>query len=80
MDVTSASPGGCRGAAGRAADLALARHPQLKGWRVYLCGNTAMVKATKRKAYLAGAALHDIHSDPFEFSHHSDPAETGATV
>lgn len=53
--------------AGRAADLALAKHPSLKGWRVYLCGNTDMVKATKRKAFLAGAALSAIHADPFEF-------------
>ena len=54
---------------GRAADIALARHPGLKGWRVYLCGNTGMVKAARKRAYLAGAALGDIHADPFEFSH-----------
>lgn len=56
---------------GRAADIALARHAELKGWRVYLCGNTAMVKSTKRKAYLAGASLADMHADPFEFSHNT---------
>lgn len=55
--------------AGRAADIALAKHPGLKGWRVYLCGNTGMVKAARKLAYLAGAALADIHADPFEFSH-----------
>jgi len=54
---------------GRAADIALAQHPQMKGWRVYLCGNTEMVKTAKRKVYLAGAALSNIHSDPFEFNH-----------
>lgn len=59
-------PGGY--APGRAADIALARHPLLKTWRVYLCGNAGMVKAAKKKAYLAGAALSDIHADPFEFS------------
>lgn len=61
-------------ASGRAADIALSEHPELKGWRVYLCGNTAMVKATKRKAYLAGASLADIHADPFEFSHSATPS------
>ena len=55
---------------GRAADIALLEHPALEGWQIYLCGNTEMVSATKRQAYLSGAALADIHSDPFEFSHH----------
>ena len=54
---------------GRATDIALARHPQLKGWRVYVCGNSEMVKTTKRLAYLAGASLNNIYSDPFEFNH-----------
>lgn len=55
--------------AGRVNDLALASYPQLKGWRVYLCGNTNMVKTTKKKVFLAGAAFSDILADPFEFSH-----------
>lgn len=63
---------------GRAADVALAQYPQLNGWRVYLCGNTDMVKTAKRKAFLAGAALKDIHSDPFEFSHAMSPAPPSA--
>jgi len=54
---------------GRATDIALARYPQLKGWRVFVCGNSEMVKTTKRLAYIAGAALGNIHSDPFEFNH-----------
>lgn len=54
--------------AGRASDLAFARFPNLKGWRVYLCGNAAMVKAAKKRAFLSGAALSDIFADPFEFS------------
>lgn len=54
---------------GRAADVALTRHPQLKAWRIYLCGNSEMVKAAKKKAFLAGAALNNIHADPFEFNH-----------
>ena len=61
---------------GRANEIALARFPQLKGWQVFLCGNSAMVKQTKTKAFLGGAALKDIHADPFEFS--STPAPAAA--
>lgn len=49
-------------------DLALARFPSLKGWRVYICGHPDMVRVFKRQAFLAGANLADIHVDPFEFS------------
>ena len=52
---------------GRANELALAEHTDLKGWTVYLCGHPDMVKATQRSAFLAGASMNDIHSDPFEF-------------
>lgn len=52
----------------RANEIALAQHSDLAGWRLYLCGHPQMVSDTKRKAYLAGAALNDIFSDPFEFS------------
>lgn len=51
--------------AGRVQDQALQIQPDLKGWRVYLCGNPAMVNAAKRKVFLAGAALAEIHADPF---------------
>lgn len=39
--------------------------PDLKGWRVYVCGDPAIVSALKRNAYMAGAAMQDIYSDPF---------------
>ena len=51
---------------GRASDLALKNHPELKGWRVYLCGNPEMVRSTQMQAYLAGASLDAIHIDPFD--------------
>ncbi len=38
-------------------------------WRdleVFLCGNAELVRTLKKKAYLAGATLARIHSDPFE--------------
>lgn len=53
---------------GRANELALAEHKDLKGWTIYLCGHPEMVQATKKKAFLAGASMHDIYSDPFEFA------------
>jgi hypothetical protein len=38
----------------------------LTGWRVFLCGASEMVHATRRDAYLAGASLGDILCDAFE--------------
>ncbi len=53
-------------ALGSPADVALATYKDLKGVRVHLCGNPDMVRSCKRKAFLAGAALKEIHTDPFE--------------
>jgi len=53
---------------GRANELALKKHSNLKDWRIYLCGHPEMVSSTKRKAFLAGAALNDILADPFEYA------------
>lgn len=50
---------------GRAVDVALAAHPDLTGWRIYLCGNPDMVKIARKKAYLAKAAMSDIYADAF---------------
>jgi NAD(P)H-flavin reductase len=52
-------------AQGRANDVAMANIPDLKGWRVYLCGHPDMVNHAKRMAYLNGASLQDIYSDAF---------------
>ena len=52
--------------AGRVEAVAFADHADLKNWRVYLCGYPAMVNAARKTAYLAGAAMADIHADPFE--------------
>jgi len=54
---------------GRVQDQALNIQPDLKGWRVYLCGNPDMVNQAKRKAFMAGAALTEIHADPFVTAH-----------
>ena len=50
---------------GMVLEVALRENPDLAGWRVFLCGNPDMVKAAKREAYLSGAAIKDIHADPF---------------
>jgi len=54
--------------AGRANAIALATHPSLSHWRIYLCGHPAMVNETKRKAFLSGASLQEIYADAFEIA------------
>jgi NAD(P)H-flavin reductase/ferredoxin len=39
--------------------------PGFGGWRAFLCGNPAMVNGLRKKIFLAGAAMKDIHSDAF---------------
>lgn len=53
-------------AAGRVHEVALREVPDLKGWRLFLCGHPGMVQAAKKRAFLAGAALKDIHADAFQ--------------
>lgn len=51
---------------GRALDVALARHPSLAGYDVFLCGAPSMVHEGRHRAYAAGAERGRIHADPFE--------------
>lgn len=55
---------------GRATDLALKDHPDLSGWRVFVCGTSEMVKATKKAVFLAGASMQDIYCDEFVTARH----------
>jgi NAD(P)H-flavin reductase len=50
---------------GRANEAALAEHPDLSQWRVFLCGHPDMVRSTQKQAYLKGAKLTDIYCDAF---------------
>ncbi|MCV2369668.1 FAD-binding oxidoreductase [Roseateles oligotrophus] len=59
-----AAPAPCE--SGRALDIALRQHPELSGFRVFLCGAPEMVNSAKKMAYLHGAAMQDIYADPFE--------------
>jgi NAD(P)H-flavin reductase len=45
--------------------LVLEEQPEPAGARVFLCGDPGFVNGLKRKLFLAGAALKEIHSDPF---------------
>jgi len=53
---------------GRANAVALAKEPNLKGWRVFLCGHPEMVSQMKTQAFLKGASLDDIYTDAFHLS------------
>ena len=63
--VSGALPAENGYATGRAPDVAMADIPKLNGWRIFLCGNPDMVKTTKKKAFLTGAAMKDIYADAF---------------
>ena len=43
----------------------LSRFPKPTGHRAFLCGDPAIVQSLKKKLYLAGAALNDLHADAF---------------
>jgi NAD(P)H-flavin reductase len=43
----------------------LKRFPHLAGWRAFLCGDPAIVQALKKKLFLQGMDLRDIHADAF---------------
>lgn len=53
---------------GRANDVALQDQPNLKDWRVYLCGNPDMVNQSKKQVFLAGASFSEIYADAFLMS------------
>jgi len=51
---------------GRADDVAFADHPELEGWRIFLCGYPPMVHSAKDRALAAGASVENIYTDPYE--------------
>jgi NAD(P)H-flavin reductase len=42
-----------------------ARIPSLAGWRTFLCGNPELVFALRKKVFLAGGSMQEIHADAF---------------
>ena len=57
--------GASRVALGALDELLLQATPSFADCRLYLCGDAALVQKLKRKVFLAGASLQNIHSDPF---------------
>lgn len=55
-------------AQGRAHEIAMREHGNLKGWRVFLCGHPDMVKAARIASFMAGVSSEDLYSDPFVFA------------
>lgn len=51
---------------GRLLDVAFGRHPELRGFAVYLCGSPALVHDARVRAVAAGAERSDLHADPYE--------------
>jgi CDP-4-dehydro-6-deoxyglucose reductase, E3 len=43
----------------------LARFPKATGHQAFLCGDPAIVQSLKKKLFLAGASLNDLHADAF---------------
>ena len=51
---------------GMVLDVAFKTLSNVKGARVFLCGHREMVTQARKKMYIAGVAMNDIHADPFE--------------
>jgi len=54
---------------GRADETALDRPRALRFWRIDPCDHPEMVKKTRKRAFLAGAAFGATHADPCLLSH-----------
>ena len=52
--------------------------PRPMGWRAYLCGDPDLVLSLRKKLFLAGLSLKDIHADAFLPS--TPPPQEGAGV
>lgn len=52
--------------------------PRPAGWRGYLCGNPELVLSLRKKLFLAGLSLKEIHADAFLPS--TPPPQVGAGV
>lgn len=58
--------GGTRDVAEGALDVLIrAECPKPAGWRAYLCGDPALVQSLRKKLFLSGLSLKDIHADAF---------------
>lgn len=65
---------------GRAHDVALAVHADLRGWRVYFSGFPEMVYDAQARALRAGAPPSEIIADPYEYKDLRREARTTGAV
>jgi NAD(P)H-flavin reductase len=56
------------GFSGKIEDAVSAAAPKPTDWRIYLCGDPALVTGLKRQVFLAGASMKNLYSDPFVMS------------
>lgn len=56
------------GRQGNIVDLPARELGNLKGYRIYLCGDPPIVDALRQKCFLAGASMQQIYADPFVFN------------
>ncbi len=50
-------------------DIALETLGETRGWRVYLCGAADFVHALRKRVFLSGARMNEIHADAFLPAH-----------
>jgi len=62
--------------AGRATEVAFARHAEARGAVAFLCGSPEVVHDARVRAVGAGIARSDIHADPFEPSRPYQPNDS----
>lgn len=63
--VVRSGPAPEGGTVGDLLEVTADAHPDLRGWRVYLCGAPKTVNALQRQCFLANASTTDIHCDAF---------------
>jgi CDP-4-dehydro-6-deoxyglucose reductase len=51
---------------GDVVDIVKQRHPQMRGYKIFLCGAPTMVKTLRRACFFQGASSSDILVDAFE--------------
>lgn len=52
-------------ASGRVTEVVSSTLPDLKGWRVFLCGHPGMIDQMKRQVFMKGVSSSDIYADAF---------------
>lgn len=59
---------------GDVVEIVKRHHPEMRGYKIFLCGAPAMVKTLQRACFFQGAAISDILVDAFEVAVPSIPS------